>query len=121
MTADSAVRHCDRCGNDVYLCTTDEATISHARAGHCIAREVPDNTELPHFVIGRPTELPKFTPAQEEAQRWNRRESGIDDAIRNAQDAPRTCPQCGYPAQAWRKTCRVCGYEMGRVIVSPGD
>jgi len=119
-TGDPLVRHCDRCSNDVYLCTTDEATIAHARAGHCIAREAPDDSER-RLGLGRPTDPPEITPTQEAALKWSLRESGIDDSIRKARDAPRCCPQCAFPAPAWRTTCRVCGYEMGRLATPPAD
>jgi hypothetical protein len=110
------VRHCDRCGSDVFFCRTDEETIAHAKAGHCIAREVPDESELPKIFIGQPAEVPgpKPTPTQEEAGLWNVRESAIDDAIRNAARSSRSCPRCSYPAPSWRTTCRICGFTMGR-------
>lgn len=110
------IRHCDRCDQDVVFCTTDEETIAHARAGHCIARECPDASELPVVHLGRPaTARPlEVTPSQAEASRRRSREGGIDDAIRNAGRSPRCCPECSYPAPAWRTTCRVCGFAIGR-------
>jgi len=119
-TDDPTVRHCGRCGSDVFLCADDEATIAHANLGHCIAREVPDHVELPRVVVGRPAEPIVSTHQQEEAGRWSARERGIDDAIRNAARSSRSCPRCSYPASDWRKTCRVCGHQMGRSVVGPG-
>jgi hypothetical protein len=109
------VRHCDRRESDAFFCRTDEETIAHARAGHCIAREVPDGSELPAIFVGQPAEVPKRTLLQEEAGRWYARESAIDDPIRNAVKSARSCPRCSYPAPAWRTTCRICGFTMGRV------
>jgi hypothetical protein len=108
------VRHCGHCEGDVYFCQTDEETLAHARAGHCIAREAPDDSELPKIYIGQPAQVIEPSPSQEEAGRWKRRESAIDDSLRNAASSTRSCPRCSYPAPNWRKTCRVCGFEMGR-------
>jgi len=116
VSTDPAIRHCERCGSDVFFCTTDEETIAHARSGHCIAREVPDRSELPRIVLGQLAQPPEYTAQQQEARRWNSRESAIDDSIRNAIRSARSCPRCAYPAPAWRKTCRVCGCEMGRGV-----
>ena len=41
-TESPTVRHCSCCDRDVHYCTTDEQTIEHAKAGHCIAREIPE-------------------------------------------------------------------------------
>src|SRR5688572_10668049 len=40
-TTDPTIRRCSACSEQVYLCTTDEETLMHARANHCIARAVP--------------------------------------------------------------------------------
>jgi hypothetical protein len=106
----------------VYLCSSDEETVGHAQAGHCIAREMPDSSELPHVYVGQPVGLPPATPQQEEANRLMLRERGVDDAIKNARSSTRSCPRCQYPAPDWRATCRVCGFEMGRATAdgSPG-
>lgn len=114
-TQQVGVRHCAVCDADVYICTSDEETIEHARAGHCIAREIPDETELPAVVVGMPDDPPLFTARQREAARWSMREGGIDDSIKNV-DSERACPQCKYPAPWWRATCRVCGFPMGRAM-----
>lgn len=90
-------------------------TVAHARAGHCIARELPDESELPVMFLGQPAaEEMESTLAQEGAWGWSARESAIDDSIRNAPAAARARPRCSYPAPAWRAICQVCGFEMGR-------
>jgi hypothetical protein len=77
VTTDAAIRHCEQCGSDVFFRTTDEETIAHARAGHCIAREVPDQSEFPRVVvIGQPSRPAEYTPEQQKAWKWNARESG---------------------------------------------
>ena len=119
-TDDPCVRHCGQCDRRVYYCTTDAETVAHAEAGHCIAREVPDASEVPAVYIGepngRPSRSPPWTPQQSEAARLRVRERGIDDAIRNAPISTRCCPSCQYPAPDWRVSCRVCGFEFGRVV-----
>lgn len=108
------IRHCEVYQQDVYFCFTDSETIEHARAGHCIAREFPDGSELPRIVLGRPKYPVEPTPSQEAAQQVANREHAIDDSIRNARDANRCCPECGYPAPDWRVKCRICNFEFGR-------
>jgi hypothetical protein len=114
LTASADVRHCTVCDCDVFFCQTDEETIKHAKAGHCIAREIPDEKQLPHVYVGRPQYPEVETLEQREAAQWFGRERGIDDSIKNA-DADRSCPRCNYPAPRWRATCRVCGFKMGRI------
>jgi hypothetical protein len=114
-TASADIRHCTVCHCDVFFCKADEETIKHAKAGHCIAREIPDENELPHVYVGRPKNPPVPTQEQKEAAEWFGRERGIDDSIKNA-DSDRSCPKCQYPAPCWRETCRVCGFKMGRVL-----
>jgi hypothetical protein len=113
-TAVAEIRHCEVCQQDVYFCFTDSETIEHAKAGHCIAREMPDRTELPRVFVGRPKYPIETTPSQQAASETAQRERGIDDAIRNARDANRCCSECGYPAPDWRVKCRICGFEFGR-------
>lgn len=117
-TEEPGVRHCGRCDQRVYFCSGDEETIAHARAGHCIAREMPDASELPPIFVGRPVGLPPVTTQQAEARRIMHRERGVDDAIKNAGNSSRCCPRCQYPAPGWRVQCRVCGFEMGRVVAA---
>lgn len=117
-TEEAQVRHCDQCDRRVHLCSTDEETIAHARAGHCIAREMPDASELPHVYVGQPVGVPPVTPQQEEALRVRLRERGVDDAIRNARRSSRCCPRCSYPAPDWRVDCRVCGFKIGRAVAA---
>ena len=113
-TDSSAIRYCDQCKQNVYLCLTDVETIAHAKTGDCIAREMPDGSELPQMILGRPANPVEPTEAQTLALRWSHRERGIDDAIKNS-DAIRCCPKCGFSAPHWRVECRVCGFEIGRV------
>jgi hypothetical protein len=114
LTEKDDVRHCDQCSRDVHFCVSDEETIAHAKAGHCIAREVPYNSELPAVYVGMPKSVSERTPQQEQAAKWSMRERGIDDSIKNA-DSVRACPKCDFPAPPWRISCRVCGFEMGRI------
>jgi hypothetical protein len=115
------VRHCEHCDQDVYFCMTDEETIAHARAGHCIARETPDSGEQSVLCIGQPKDVPPPTEAEREADRLLFRERGIDDAIKNALRSSRVCSGCGYPAPDWRLDCRVCGFRMGRATRVDGS
>ena len=61
-TEDAGVRHCGECKQHVYLCLTDEETLDHARAGHCVARVIPDESELGSMILGRPKHVPPTTP-----------------------------------------------------------
>lgn len=114
LTDMDTVRHCDHCSRELYFCDSDAETIAHARAGHCIAREIPDPGKLPRVFVGMPSNLPEPTPEQKLAIEWFLRERSMEDAIKNAK-SNRTCPNCNSPAPPWRPSCRVCGYEMGRV------
>lgn len=108
-------RHCFVCGEDVFFCSSAEETLEHARAGHCIAREEPHPSELPRVVLGRPTVVPVVTTEQERARAWARREHGINILLRGRLEAAsRPCPDCGYPVPSFRKSCYVCGLEIGR-------
>ncbi len=114
-TANPDVRHCAHCNEDVHFCRTDEETLRHARAGHCIAREEPHPDALPDLVLGRPEFPPVITPEQEQASALYARERGITDALDNARfEGARDCPGCGYPVPSFRKTCYVCAFELGR-------
>ena len=115
QTASADVRHCALCDCDVFFCTTDEETIEHAKAGHCIARELPDEQQLPRVYVGKPKNVPIPTREQVEAAKLFVRERAIYDSIKHA-DTDRSCPKCNYPAPRWRVTCRVCGFEMGRQL-----
>lgn len=117
---DPSARHCNQCDRQVFLCTTDDETIAHARAGDCIAREMPDISGMRSIFLGKPVRpeaaIPE-TPEQREVGRMRQREWGVDDSIKNAERSARTCSKCHYPAPDWRLTCRVCGFEMGRANV----
>jgi hypothetical protein len=45
----------------------------------------------------------------DEHEAWKRAE-----AMKNADITDRRCAQCGLPCPKYRKTCRACGYKMGR-------
>lgn len=111
-TGNDNVRSCNACGDDVFWCSSDEETLRHARAGHCIAREQPHPAACSPIVIGRPEFVPP-TDEQRAADAWIRRERGIDDALKTLERASVDCVGCGYPMPAWRKTCKVCGRTMG--------
>jgi hypothetical protein len=115
-TAEPGVRECGQCDRRVYLCTTDSETIAHARAGDCIAREMPDSSEAQRLYLGKPEfPEPPATPRQIAAAPLIDREVAIDDAIENVRYSTRSCPRCEYPAPDWRVCCRVCGFHFGRV------
>ena len=118
ITSVEKTRFCNMCKSDVFFCETDEETIAHAKAGNCIARVQPDGNALPALTMGRPSVHAIPTAVQLEALAWAARERAIDDSIANATSSERSCTSCGYPAPNWRKTCRVCGLEMGRVADS---
>jgi hypothetical protein len=113
-TAAPGVRRCSVCAEDVYLCTTDEETLAHARANHCIAREIPHPSELPEMILGRPASPPVVTQEQARAKELWRRERAIDKVLAGRFDESRQCPSCGYPVQSFRETCYVCGHKLGR-------
>lgn len=46
-TPDPGVRFCGTCDHDVFLCSTDAEAVTHARAGHCIAKAMLDSSQLP--------------------------------------------------------------------------
>ena len=114
-TDSAGVRHCSVCDHEVYFCASAEETIAHARAGHCIAREEPHPSELPRIRMGRTTAIPTFTSEQERAQELASREHGINTLLKGRLGAAsRPCPECGYPVPNLRKSCQVCGLEIGR-------
>ncbi len=117
----SGVRYCSQCEQRVFFCESDEETIAHAHAGHCVARELPDASELPRAYLGQPAVRPPATPEQTRAGLWNVRERAVNDAIKNARRSTRHCPQCHYPTPDWRLSCRVCGFEFGRVESGGGS
>jgi hypothetical protein len=114
-TARAGVRHRVQCGEDVFLCETDAETIAHARAGHCIARKGPARSELGPMVLGRPEVPAEPTHEQREARQWATRERGIDTLLGGRiMGTTRVCPECAYPVPDFRKSCYVCGHELGR-------
>jgi hypothetical protein len=104
----------------VYLCLTDEETVTNARAGHILARETPTHAELGIVTIKTPSGSPRVLPymdgtlEQEEARRRRHHELAIDRAIEAVRYSSRDCPQCGYPVADYRVYCQVCWFGIGR-------
>jgi hypothetical protein len=93
-----------------------EETLAHARAGHCVAREVPDESELPAIVLGRPSIPIEPSPEQRAALKQMARERAIDDILAwNLSDYSRCSPTCNFPVPDFRSTCRVCNTHLGRI------
>ncbi len=107
-TQDDDVRHCGLCAKEVHFCRTDEETIRHALARHCIAREVPDGSERPPVIVGQSST--RWTPRQERAVALTTRERDIAWSIGDGvDDDAKQCVSCGFPLPSWAKRCRVCG------------
>jgi len=49
-TADEAVRLCETCWRQVFLCRTDAEARHHAMEGHCVAVLMPDSSQF----VGEP-------------------------------------------------------------------
>ena len=111
-TAERQTRYCDTCNQSVFLCESDEETISHAEQGHCIARRAPRTDDIPGIVVGEPDsewlQAHQPTAQQEEARKWNQRERNINDALNNLKFTANRCSACGYPLPSWWEACRVC-------------
>jgi hypothetical protein len=115
-TSDDAVRHCSTCAKPVFFCATDEETLAHARAGDCVAREVPDRGNLGPIVVGRPRMPIVATPDQLANRARVQRERGIDDILAwDLAAYARDCPACDWPVPSFRVTCKVCGAAVGRL------
>lgn len=114
-TDSPTTRHCPKCDHAVHFCATDEETLAHARAGHCVARQEADRTGMP-MVIGRAIgPLPDDTERLCRSVAGDRREHGIDMLLKGGLDSPsRPCPNCIYPVPNFRKSCYVCGTILGR-------
>jgi predicted amidophosphoribosyltransferase len=115
-TDSPTTRHCPKCDHDVYFCASDEETLAHARAGHCIAREEPHHAEM-GFVIGRmmAAHPPEVVAQQSLVTARRRREHGINVLLGGRLDVPsRPCPDCVYPVPTFRDSCYVCGRVLGR-------
>ena len=112
-TNDPAVRHCRACCQKVFLCDTDAATLSHARAGHCIVRRG----------FGRPVPLaykeigpqPVMAPEDQAVLDAARAESRRQKALECLNCSSRFCPDCGYPCPDWEECCYVCSLNLGAV------
>lgn len=109
-TDDDEVRFCDTCNSNVYLCRTDEETVAHALAGHCVARldaVTPQNGFLGMVDVEELEASP--TEDEEEIARAWRREQGIFRALDNdLTNIVEFCADCGYPMPQWRRSCYVC-------------
>jgi hypothetical protein len=114
-TEKESVRFCTECKENVFLCRTDEETIKRAQSSQCIAREIPDASEVRPVVVGRPKEPIVRTPEEKETDDWFDRERGIDKSLVDLKYSHRKCPKCGYPAPDWRVQCPVCKERIGRV------
>ena len=112
------VRHCTTCDRDVFFCTTAAETLAHARAGRCIAREIPHASELPQTYVGRPEPaLPPRTAEQRRALELVHREQGIEILLNGRlESSSRDCDICGYPVPDFRKSCYVCRNAVGRKL-----
>jgi hypothetical protein len=115
-TADDKARHCRTCDQDVHLCVSDEETMQHAEQGHCIARPIPSDSELPRMVLGRVDAVVRLpTAAQEAALRVVGRERDIARSLDDWRFSKRRCTACGYPVADWLVSCNVCGSKEFRV------
>ena len=118
------VRHRGHCAKDVHLVHTDAETVAHARAGQCIARAEPhrDDITVPRAAayLGRPAlDERRISPEEAAAERvgwdFHRREMRITWLVNGrVEAASRDCPECQFPVPDFRKSCFVCGCEVGR-------
>ncbi|MEN9360305.1 MAG: hypothetical protein RL095_1840 [Verrucomicrobiota bacterium] len=106
-TEDDAIRFCDQCREKVYYCATDAETIEHARAGHCVARLMPEESQIP-LMIGRPRI--EDERMQILAKHRIRREHEINESIQNLPTIS-SCPKCGYPIPDHYIRCKICEYS----------
>jgi hypothetical protein len=110
------VKFCGTCSREVFLCDSDAEAVAHARAGHCIAKPVPDLSGLPpaRIILGKP-EVPAPEPRLEERLliEQHSHEVGKINALRDVEYASRTCPRCGYPCADWLRVCGVCRHQIG--------
>ena len=114
---DPAARFCGACNRQVFLCSTDAEAVTHALAGHCIAKAMPDRSELGDMTLtlGTPEIAPpEPTPEERLARREYAVEGAKTLALRDSDYASRLCPRCGYPCADYRRDCGVCGLEVGR-------
>lgn len=107
-TGDESIRHCDVCSENVHYCKTDAEAIDHARAGHCVAIEMVDSSELPEIMIGRPSNPLPYSEEQEESLRIQQSEFEKNRALKDVKFANRYCDRCGFPIASFRKHCWVC-------------
>lgn len=92
------IKFCAECHRKVYFCNKDEDTLFHARQGHCIAHERPQENKLPLILLGEPdVETLKLNEGRKEAGKWDDRENGVDDALKNIQSSTRNCANVTIP------------------------
>ena len=70
-TDDEATRYYSICERSVFLCTTNEDAVSHARRGECIAVTMIDEEGLPAFTFGEPEE-PDPDPTKDQLELLDR-------------------------------------------------
>ena len=63
-TASAGVRHCNVFDRNVFFCKTDEETTEHAKAGHCIARELPDEKDFRTHTLASPRTCQFLPPSK---------------------------------------------------------
>ena len=103
-TEDNNIRFCGECQRQVFFCSMDEETITHARAGDCIAREMPEDNSRNMIIIGRPS----IEEIREDILRehYTRKEKAVDEAINL--NSIFSCSKCGYPKKDELSACEVC-------------
>lgn len=106
-TSEPSVRHCASCNREVFFCASDEETIAHARAGDCVAREVPDSRNLGPSIIGRPTIRQEPTPDQAARRLLMRREGSTTYLLGTLPTTSETVPRATIPSQTFapRASC----------------
>ncbi len=112
-TDNTAVRRCRVCSQSVFLCLGDAETLSHARAGHCLARRgfgfrvLRTNHEFEPPPPLSPEDQAVLETAQADYHRMK--------ALNRLKYSSRFCPQCGYPCPNWEESCYVCSHHLGVV------
>jgi hypothetical protein len=114
-TPDDFIRVCETCSREVFFCEGDAEAVDHAKAGHCIAKPMPDGSGRPVMYLGEPIVPPPMpTPQQRSVMEEYRREEAKTKGLRDVEYASRMCPRCGYPCADWLTVCRVCQFVIGR-------
>jgi hypothetical protein len=119
-TPEATVRFCQSCQQNVYFCASDAEAIRHALQGACIAKPMPESPRSDGVMLGRPEPPePPLDPEGLARLAEYDREREKTRALRNLKYSSRNCPECGYPCPDWARTCRVCGFQIGRAGESP--